>query len=762
VTVRVARRLVVEGVVQGVGFRPYVHRLATQHGLTGWVRNAGAGVEALIEGNGSDIDAFLGDLSAAPPPLAQIALLRVGAYPVANLSGFTIGTSQRGSGTQPIPADVGLCDACRRELYDETDRRYRYPFINCTDCGPRYSIVQALPYDRERTTMSGFAMCAACRTEYDDPRSRRFHAEPIACPDCGPRLTIVEENGETTADHAIARARRLLSEGEIVALKGVGGYHLACDARNVHAVDRLRRWKRRGDRPLAIMVRDDAELTRIAHAGESERALLRSPAHPIVLLEGRAGGGIAPAVHPGVATLGVMLPYTPLHQLLIDDVASVTVPPALVMTSANRASDPTIVDDAVARATLLTIAAAVLVHDRPIAARIDDSVSYVAGDIAVLLRRARGYAPLPLPLPFLAPPLLACGADKKNTVCVTAGERAILSPHVGDLGNADVYAEYAALIERLCSLMRIEPEFICHDLHPEYWSRHFAERRFPALPHLEIQHHHAHVASCMAEHGLRGPAIGVAFDGTGFGADGHVWGGEFLIAGYATFERAAHLDYVPMYGGEAAIREPWRMALAYLRAADAGWDERLAPVRALAVHDRPIFEAQANQGFAAPLTSSMGRLFDAVAALIGVRQRISYDGQAAIELEALADPAPATAYDVTLHAGTPLRIDVAPAIRAIVADLDRAVPAPVIAARFHATIAALVVRVCAALRMQSGLRDVVLTGGVFQNRRLLRDAGGALRHAGFSVYTHHAVPAGDGGIAYGQAAVAAARLQGAS
>ena len=758
---RAARHLVVEGVVQGVGFRPFVHRLAAHYGLAGWVRNTGSGVEALIEGRGVQIDAFLSELVSAPPPLAQISAFRVNERAATDVRTFTIVASDANGGTQAIPADVAVCHDCRGELYDPADRRYRHPFINCTNCGPRFSIVEALPYDRERTTMRGFAMCVACRREYEDPQSRRFHAEPIACPDCGPRLQIAEPNGEVIEDHALARARRLLGEGKIVALKGLGGYHLACDAYDDHAVERLRVWKDRGDKPLAIMVRDEIELAHVANVTAAERALLESPAHPIVLVEQRAGGRPSPRINPGVATVGVMLPYTPLHLLLIDDTSSIPVPASLVMTSANRSAGPMITADDVALRTLFAIADAVLIHDRPIATRVDDSVSHVVDGEEVPLRRARGYAPLPLSLPFPVPPLLACGADMKSTFCVATGERAVLSSYVGDLVHYDVFCEYDAMVERLCTLMQIDPEIVCHDLHPQYWSRRFAERRYPDRPHMAIQHHHAHVAACMAESGLNGPVIGIAFDGTGYGEDGHVWGGEFLVAGYASFERAAHFEYVPMYGGEAAIREPWRMALAYLRAAGIAWDERLAPVRALAAEHRPVMEAQAERGIAAPLTSSVGRLFDAVAALLDVRQRITYDAQAAIELEAVSHPVLHTAYDFTVHDGAPRRINVMPAIRSVVDDLDLGTPVPIIAARFHETIVAIVRRVCSLLRADHGLSDVVLTGGVFQNKTLSRDITQALSLGGFSVHRHHAVPANDGGIAYGQAAVAAARLKGA-
>lgn len=758
---RVARHIAVEGVVQGVGFRPFVHRIAGRNGLAGWVRNTGNGVEALIEGDAEGVDAFLSQLVSEPPPLAQITRLRVVEHATTEISTFSIAPSKRNEGTQSIPADVALCEDCRRELYDLTDRRYRYAFINCTNCGPRYSIIEALPYDRERTTMRAFTMCAACRSEYEDPLSRRFHAEPIACPNCGPRLALAEHGRAPNEDHALARARRLLSEGKIVAIKGLGGYHLACDAADDHAVSRLRAWKERGDKPFAIMVRDERELMRLTHATPAERALLASPAHPVVLVNQREGGRLSRHINPGTARIGVLLPYTPLHSLLLDDSWSVAVPPSLVMTSANHSDEPMIADDAVALTTLREIADGVLLHDRPIATRVDDSVCHVVDRDEAPLRRARGYAPLPLALPVAVRPLLACGADIKNTLCFASGERAVLSSYVGDLAQYRVFSEYEAMVDRLSTLWRIVPEIVCHDLHPQYWSRRFAERRYPGLPLMAVQHHHAHVAACMAEHGVRGPVIGIAFDGTGYGEDGHVWGGEFLIAHYASFQRAAHFDYVPMPGGEAAIREPWRMALAYMRAAEIPWDERFAPVRAAAAEDRPVIETQLEGGVAAPLTSSVGRLFDAVAALLGVRQRVSYDAQAAIELEALADPSANLPYDFALHEGLPRRIDAAPMIRDIAGDLERGTPAPMIAARFVATLVAITRRLCSLLRAEYGISEVVLTGGVFQNDRLSRDVTRALAGNGFRVYRHRAVPCNDGGIAYGQAAVAAARLEAA-
>lgn len=749
-----ARHVLVEGVVQGVGFRPYMHRLAAHHGLAGWVRNAGNGVEALIEGPSDQIEEFLAQLTVQPPPLARIADVHSSPEEPGGLCGFAIVASSNGTGTQPIPADVAVCADCRRELHDPTDRRYHYPFINCTNCGPRYTIVEALPYDRKRTSMDAFAMCAACHAEYLDPTTRRFHAEPIACADCGPQLMLVAGMRRLGGADALAEAQALLAAGAIIAVKGLGGYNLACDARNAMAVERLRAWKARGDKPLAIMVRDRDELARVAVASDAESDLLAAPAAPIVLVSVRPGSGLAPHIHPGTQVVGVMLPYTPLHELLLAEPA----PPALIMTSANRASEPMIIEDAVALARLPEIVTAVLLHDRPIVARVDDSVSHVINGREAPLRRARGYAPLPVRLPFAVPPLLACGADMKNAFCFARDRSAVLSPYMGDLDNYDVFVSYEAAIDRIGSLLRIEPEAVCYDAHPYYLGRRFAERRFPDRPHVVVQHHHAHIAAAMAEHELPGPVIGVAFDGTGYGDDGAIWGGEVLVAQYATFERAAHLAYVPLYGGSAAIREPWRVALAHARAAGIAWNERLLPLRTPDAAALNIVEALALEG-RAPRTSSMGRLFDAVAALIGLRDVVTYDGQAAIELEAIADPASTVPYDFVLSDGTPYRIDVAPMIAAIVADVAAGTPAPEIAGRFHATVVALTTRACALIGRDHSIGTVVLSGGVFQNKRLTSTATAALESDGFTVYRHRMVPANDGGLALGQAVIGAARLR---
>ncbi len=750
-----ARRIRVHGVVQGVGFRPFVYRIATRHGVGGTVRNTAGGVEVDVEGAPVALSGFLDDLVAEPPPLAHIDEIEISEAEPRGVAGFTIDRSRDGEGLLPVAPDVATCRACVREVLDPADRRFGYPFTNCTDCGPRFTIVRAIPYDRANTTMASFAMCAACRAEYADPANRRFHAQPNACPSCGPRLQLVDGGGTPLPGEPLAEARRLLAGGHIVALKGIGGFHLACDARDEAAVRRLRARKGRDAKPFALMARDPDAVRSLGMASEAEMRLLRSPARPIVILAARPDSGIAPAVAEGLSTLGVMLPYAPVHHLLWSDG---TCPDALVVTSGNRSDEPIATDDADALARLGTIADAFLVHDRPIQVRCDDSVSRVADDAELPIRRARGYAPLPVRLPIETRPLLACGAELKSTVCLARGPYAFLSPHIGDLQNYDTYVSYAAMVDHLGAMLRITPEAVAHDLHPAYLSTRYAAGLDAALPRVAVQHHHAHVAACMAEHRLDGPVIGVAFDGTGYGLDGHIWGGEFFVADYARADRVAHLAYVPMPGGDRAVREPFRMALAHLHHAFGGWDPDLAPVAAATDEERRIIARQLAGGPNTPLTSSIGRLFDAAASLLGVRHRARYEAEAAIHLEALVAPGHHGHYPVALGHEEPAVVDPAPAIRGVVEDLARRIPVPIIAARVHLTVAAMIVAVAERVRARTGLRRVVLSGGVFQNVTLLRQARRRLAQSGFTVFSHHIVPPNDGGIALGQAVVAHARL----
>ena len=750
-----ARRIVVEGVVQGVGFRPFVYTLAERHGLSGWVRNTASGVELEVEGTPGALSAFLDGLVGTAPPLAHVEQVRVEDLPPRGYEVFEIQVSRDGEGFQPVSPDVATCPECLQEVMDAGDRRFGYPFTNCTHCGPRFTIIRWIPYDRPNTTMAGFAMCADCQAEYSDPMDRRFHAQPNACPKCGPHLTLVDARGMELPGDPLAETRRLLAAGRIVAIKGIGGFHLACDATNEAAVLRLRERKGREAKPLALMVAHLAAAERLSELSDEERALLRSPARPIVLLREQPGSGIAPAVAPGLRTLGLMLPYSPLHHLLFHESQLTT----LVMTSGNRSDEPIATDNEDALARLLTIADAFLLHDRPIHVRCDDSVTRIAAGGELPVRRSRGYAPFPVRLPFESRPILALGAELKSAVCLTRGPYAFMSPHIGDLENYETYASYGQMVGRMAALFRIRPEAVAHDLHPDYLSTRYALSLDPSLPRIPVQHHHAHVAACMAEHGLSGPVIGVAFDGTGYGTDGSIWGGEFLVAEYAGFGRAAHWRYVPMPGGDRAVREPFRMALAHLLCAFGGWDDGWPPVRDATPAERRMIRWQIEREVNAPLTSSVGRLFDAVASILGVRHRARYEAQAAIELEALADPAADGAYPVAIAGEDPAVIDPGPLIRGVVADFRAGTPVPLIAGRFHAAVAAVVVQVCERIRASTRLGRVVLSGGVFQNVTLLRRVLPGLAAAGFEVFTHHVVPPNDGGIALGQAVVAEARLR---
>jgi hydrogenase maturation protein HypF len=705
------RRLRARGVVQGVGFRPFVHRLAQERGLGGWILNDGEGV--VIEVEGSQIDRFALDLASKAPSLARIDSLTSEMIEPLGEREFRILASHATGRSALIPPDIATCNDCLRELFDPTDRRYRYPFVNCTQCGPRFTIVRAVPYDRPNTTMAGFPLCADCRREYEDPSDRRFHAEPIACPVCGPQLSMPIE-------HAVA----LLQAGKILAVKGLGGYHLACDAGNEAAVARLRARKRREEKPFALMT---ADVERLAEPTLDEWERLTSPQRPIVLLERLATAPVAPSVAPNSPWLGVMVPYTPLHHLLCHDLDG-----ALVMTSGNLSDEPIAYEDEEARERLGTIADAFLSNDRPIHRRCEDSVDRAAFPV----RRSRGYTPSVLRLPeYPAAPLVAAGAELKSTFCVATKDGAFLSPHLGDLDSEPAAQAFRTDLELYLGMLGVEPETIACDLHPEYLSTKWAHEQ--ALPLVGVQHHHAHAAACLAEHGEEGPALALVFDGTGYGTDGTLWGGELLRCDLADFERVAWLDPVPLPGGEAAVHEPWRVAAAHLERAGlpVPW-ERWALVReSLKVN--------------APLSSGMGRLFDAVAALLGVRERVTYEGQAAIELEQLAGATPAEPYPWVFGNGTAL-------VAGCYLDLEDGRDRAEIAAAFHETVAAGAAAACAAA---IGPNTVVLSGGTFQNLRLLASTRRRLEELEFRVLTHRLVPPNDGGISYGQAAVAARRLR---
>jgi hydrogenase maturation protein HypF len=764
---RVRTGVRVEGVVQGVGFRPFVYSLATGLGLAGLVGNDVDGVFAEVEGSAEAVAKFLVLLAQEAPPLARIERISTRSLGLTGDGTFVITPSHAaGQRRTLVSADSATCSDCLRELADPANRRYRYPFINCTNCGPRFTIVRDVPYDRALTTMSGFAMCERCAAEYHDPADRRFHAQPVCCPDCGPRLSLdaagVDLPAGMPSGDPITAAAALLRAGKIVAVKGLGGYHLMVDAGNAAAAAALRARKHREDKPFALMVPDLATARRLCAVDNTAERLLAGARRPIVLLPRLPAADrlVAPAVAPGNRQLGLMLPYTPLHQLLLDAVAG-----PVVATSGNISDEPIAFRDADARNGLAGIADAFLVHDRAIHIRTDDSVVRAAGGRGSVVRRSRGYVPEPLTLSVTLPrPVLACGAELKNTFCLAKGGRAFVSHHIGDLENAETLRSFTEGIEHFRRLFGIDPELVAYDLHPDYLSSKYAAG-FDGVDLLAVQHHHAHVASCLADNGEAGPVIGVAFDGTGYGSDGTIWGGEFLIADLAGFERAGYLDPVPMPGGAAAIRQPWRMAAAYL----AGSYPASLP-GGLAVRERHERQwanvlTMAEHGINSPVTSSAGRLFDAVAALLGVRDTVNYEGQAAIELEQAADPTEPGSYlaRVAALAGgagsglTPLLVSGADLVRGAADDLVAGVAAPVIAGRFHNGVAAAIVTVCARLREQTGLGVVALSGGVFQNLLLTGRVVTALTESGFRVLQHSRVPCNDGGISLGQAVVAGAR-----
>jgi hydrogenase maturation protein HypF len=755
VAVRVAVR--VEGVVQGVGFRPFVYALATRLGLGGFVGNDVDGVFAEIEGPAAAVSAFLAGLERDAPPLAHVERVTTSRLPPGQPGASTrftiVASAPEGQRRALVPPDTATCADCLSELADPADRRFGYPFINCTNCGPRFTIVRDVPYDRPLTTMASFAMCEQCAAEYRDPASRRFHAQPVCCPACGPALTLTDRGGDDIPGDPVEQAASLLQDGQVLAVKGLGGYHLAVDATSEQATKTLRDRKHREDKPFAVLVADLAEARALCelHSAVAEE-LLASPARPIVLLSKRPGNGIAPPVAPGNRQLGVMLPYTPLHHLLIRAVAR-----PLVLTSGNISDEPIAYRDEEALARLGGIADAFLMHDRSIHIRTDDSVARVYNGRSVLLRRSRGYTPSPVTThrPFPRP-VLACGAELKNTFCLAKERHAFVSHHIGDLENAETLRSFTQGIEHFRRLFDIEPEVVAHDLHPEYLSTKYALDLENVALH-GVQHHHAHIASCLADNGVDGPVIGVAFDGTGYGTDGTIWGGEFLIADLAGFERAGHLAPVPMPGAAAAIRQPWRMAAAYLDAAFDG-----APPDGLAVIGRnearwATMVSLARKRVNSPVTSSAGRLFDAVAALLGIRDTINYEGQAAVELEQRADVTELGYYEAGIRNDMAFLVQAADLVRAAAEDLLAGVRRDLIAARFHNGVAAAIEAGCVLARERSGLRRVALSGGVFQNLVLLRETERRLAAHGFTVLTHSRVPCNDGGISLGQAVVTAAR-----
>jgi hydrogenase maturation protein HypF len=739
----------VEGVVQGVGFRPYVHGLAQRFGLSGRVGNDTTGVFMEVEGAEQAVSEFLAALPAQAPPLAVIEEVRTNPLAPTGEPGFHIVSSNAtGRRDTLISADTATCADCLRELADPADRRFDYPFINCTNCGPRFTIVRDVPYDRPFTTMAPFAMCQACASEYHDPADRRFHAQPVCCPACGPRLRLLDAGGAELPGEPLAAAAGLLRRGAVLAVKGLGGFHVAALASDAAATALLRARKHREDKPFALMVADLDTAHQLCVIDPVEEQVLAGRRRPVVLLPRRPEAPVAPAVAPGNRNLGLMLPYTPLHHLLL---RAVTEP--IVLTSGNISDEPIAYQDDDARQRLAGIADAYLTHDRAIHMRTDDSVVRVFRGAELPVRRSRGYAPEPLALAKPVPrPILGCGAELKSTFCLARGRHAFLSHHIGDLENYETLRSFTEGVAHFRRLFDVTPEVAAYDLHPEYLSTKYA-LDLPDVELVGVQHHHAHIASCLADNGVAGPVLGVAFDGTGYGSDGTLWGGEFLLADLSGFQRMAHLVPVPLPGGAAAIRQPWRMAAAYL-----GADAPQELIQRNAQHWDAVL-AMAAKGVNAPLTSSAGRLFDAVAAILGIRDSINYEGQAAVELEQRAEVTEQGSYPASISEGPVLQLHGVDLVRAVVADQRAGVAPEVIAARFHHGLSDAIVRVCLMLRETTGVDVAALSGGVFQNVLLLERTVAGLEQAGFRVLTHSRVPPNDAGISLGQVVVAAATLR---
>ncbi len=758
------RRICLRGIVQGVGFRPFVFNLAKNIGIRGFILNSSSGVTIEAEGPETALDEFMLALHH-PPPLAQIEELTTADLVPLGDEIFEIKSSQPIEGEFALVSpDVATCDDCLHDIDDPENRRFGYPFTNCTNCGPRYTIIQDIPYDRPMTTMSGFRMCADCEAEYRDPANRRFHAQPNACPVCGPSVVLARSgttfpiggayaSGQNSSE-VFRELRRLLREGAIIAVKGLGGFQLACDAANDTAVRELRQRKKRSDKPFALMARDIADVEKLCFVCDADRELLRSVQRPIVILKRRPDAKIVADLAPGNNTLGVMLAYTPLHFLLFADRPSdLSEFTALVMTSGNISDEPIVTSNEEAWQRLRKVADWFLFHNRGIYMRVDDAVTRTFENRPRALRRSRAYAPHPIDLGSECTELLACGAELKNTFCLTKGHYAILSQHIGDLENYETLEFFKETLANLKRLFRVEPQAVAHDLHPLYMSSRFAAKL--SLPKIGVQHHHAHVASCMAEHRIRDRVIGIAFDGTGYGTDGQIWGGEFLVANFRSFERRAHFRYIPLPGGDAAVRQTWRPALSWLRESFGNQlPSDLSIFRQISPREITLVSRMIERGINSALTSSCGRLFDAVASIIGLRHEVTFEGQAAIELEMIAQSGVEGAYSFDIDPSEPAQIDMRPMIRQIVHDVQSSKPVGEIAARFHNTIAAVISEVCQRIRASEKLSRVCLTGGTFQNMYLLGHTMALLRKLGFEVFIHSAVPPNDGGIALGQAVIA--------
>jgi len=787
----IGKQLHITGIVQGVGFRPFIYEIATRNNLRGWVRNTSAGVDIQVEGNPESVGIFLKSIENETPPLALIDNISINNIEPGGFSDFKIIPSKPiHDAFQPVSPDMGICPDCLSEMFSPIDRRYLYPFINCTNCGPRFTIIQDIPYDRPLTTMRSFEMCEHCEREYNDPRDRRFHAQPIACPKCGPDVWLefsLSTNRNTQSGSkgfdAIIDAVSLLKDGYIIAIKGLGGFHIACDALNEKTVTELRNRKMRIEKPFAVMM--DSVDTVIKHCllNQFDQHLIQTQNSPIVIVERRPGSKISREVSPYQDTLGVMLPYTPLHHLLflrdpniLGNLSSLEV---LVMTSANFSEEPIAFENEYAREHLDQIVDAYLMHNRPIETRCDDSVyrsfclptknskqtgpkksNMEDGEYTPYpIRRSRGYAPHPLYLPWNSPSILAVGAELKNTICVTKQKYAFISHHIGDLENYNTLVSFENSIHHYERLFRVSPESIAYDLHPDYLSTRYAQNRSEecGLPIIGVQHHHAHIASCMAENKIEEnhPVIGVSFDGSGLGTDGHIWGGEFLVATYSSFDRVAHLKYLPLPGGESAIRNPAKIAVAYLWQENLLFDKDLPCFNYFSSNELNTLYKQLENKINCPLTSSMGRLFDAVSSIIGIRNTINYEGQAAIELEASLDKTIQDSYPYeVIENDETLIVDPGRMLFSIVKDVRSGTTQPIIAARFHNTLAEIIANICQLIRYKTGNSIVALSGGVWQNMSLLTKTIDALYDQNFDVIIHHKIPTNDGGISFGQAIIA--------
>lgn len=756
----ITRRIHINGIVQGVGFRPFVYNLALKHNLTGWVRNSSSGVDVQITGEFTDLAVFQNELQNNAPPLAQIDSIISHQIETKTIEGFQILTSEDlDSDFVPIPPDIAICGQCKTELFDPNNRRFRYPFINCTNCGPRFSIIKNIPYDRPKTTMADFKMCPQCQKEYDDLHDRRFHAQPVACSSCGPQVWIELTPGmvHLEKESAIQESRKLLASGKILAVKGLGGFHLVCDATNPEAVRVLRERKHRLAKPFALMAFDLASIRKYVELTVEAEKLITGPQAPIVLLKKLGDSCIADEVAPGQSTLGFMLPYTPLHLLLLEPEPGY--PDAFVMTSGNLVEEPILQSNHSARQKLAGIADAFLLHNRPIFRRIDDSVLTIAKGEPYHVRRARGFAPNPIRLNHSIPQVLAVGPQMKNTFCITRDKYAFLSHHIGEMDNWETYQDYQCAIQQYEDLFRIRPQAIGYDQHPDYTSTKYALERsaLENIPSFPVQHHHAHLVACMIENGCEPEerVAGFIFDGTGYGTDGSIWGGEILIGNCDYFTRFAHLKPVPLPGGDVSIQKPARIALSALWANKIPWDDHLPPVLALTELERKTLKGQLVKNINSPLTSSMGRLFDAVSSLIGIRQTISYEAQAAIELEAMADSRVMEYYPIQMDKD---QILIKSLLDEILIDLNNGAAIPKMAAKFHNAIAHLTIDIAKSIQERFGLNKFVLSGGVWQNSFLLDKTLELMRNNNLIALIHQQMPPNDGCVAFGQAVITAHRF----